>query len=192
MTTVTSPGAAIPKVDAERHLLAAIAADVVADFSARPAGQRQLTAAFLEGLIAGTDESRTALRGALRIRGADIVGRLRPLARMRGDGLALLFWSCQFDSPVDLSGGDFLSLRFVDCTLPAFIGASLTTKADLDLSGSRFSGVDDYACELADVGTCAIHLSNARIGGRLAISSTTQARSRMNGVVRLEDRKSVV
>ncbi len=81
-----------------------------------------------------------------------------------------------FDSPVDLSGGDFLSLRFVDCTLPAFIGASLTTKADLDLSGSRFAGVDDYECELADVGTCAIHLSNARIGGRLAISSTAQAR----------------
>ena len=123
----------------------------------------------------------------MRIRGAEIVGRLRPLRRERGDGIAaLLFWSCQFDGPVDLSGGDFLSLRFVDCTMPAFIGASLTTKADLDLSGSRFSGVDDYACELADVGTCAIHLSNARIGGRLAISSTAQARSTMNGIVRLD------
>ena len=61
--------------------------------------------------------------------------------------------------------------------MPAFIGASLTTKADLDLSGSRFSGVDDYECELADVGTCAIHLSNARIGGRLAVGSTAQARA---------------
>jgi len=182
--TVASPGAAIP--DAERHLLAAIAADGVADFSARPAGQRQLDAAFLEALIAGTDESRTTLRGALRIRGAEIVGRLRPLARTRGDGISLLFWSCRFDSAIDLSGGDFLSLRFVDCTLPAFIGASLTTKADLDLSGSRFSGVDDYACELADVGTCAVHLSNARIGGRLAISSTAQGRSTMHGVVRLD------
>jgi hypothetical protein len=70
--------------------------------------------------------------------------------------------------------------------MPAFIGASLTTKADLDLSGSRFSGVDDYACELADVGTCAIHLSNARIGGRLAVSATAQARSTMDGIVRLD------
>ena len=171
--------------DAERYLLAALAADVVADFSLRPAAQRRLDAALLEALIAGDDEKQAVRRGALRIRGAEIVGRLRPLARTRGD-TALLFWSCHFDGPVDLSGGDFLALRFVDCTLPAFIGASLTTKADLDLSGSRFSGVDDYACELAEVGTCSVHLSNARIGGRLAISSTAQSRATMHGVVRLD------
>ena len=187
MTTVKNPGAAIHTAEAERYLLAAIAADVVADFSTRPPAQRQLSAAFLEALISGADESRTALRGALRIRGAEIVGRMRPLRRERGDGnAALLFWSCQFDGPVDLSGGEFLSLRFVDCTLPAFIGASLTTKADLDLSGSCFTGVEDYACELADVGTCAIHLSNARIGGRLVARSTTQARATMKGIVRLD------
>ncbi len=186
MTTVTSSGSAIQTGDAERHLLACIAADVVADFSTRPPAQRRLSAAFLEALISRTDEGRAAIRGALRIRGAEIAGCLRPL-RERGDGIAvLLFWSCQFDSPVDLSGGDFLSLRFVDCTLPAFVGASLTTKADLDLSGSRFTGVDDYECELADVGTCSIHLSNARIGGRLAFSSTAQARSTMHGIVRLD------
>jgi hypothetical protein len=187
MTTVTSPAAAIHATEAERHLLDAIASDIVADFSTRPAAQRKLSAAFLERLISGTDADHTTLRGSLRIRGAEIVGRLRPLRREHGDGSAtLLFWSCRFDGPVDLSGGDFLSLRFVDCTMPAFIGASLTTKADLDLSGSRFSGVDDYECELADVGTCAIHLSNARIGGRLAAGSTAQARATMNGVVRLD------
>ena len=187
MTTLTTSGTAIHTAEAERHLLASIAADVVADFSARSPAQRRLNAAFLEALISGSDPSHPSLRGALRIRGAEIVGRLRPLRRAHGDGdAALLFWSCNFDAPVDLSGGDFLSLRFVDCTMPAFIGASLTTKADLDLSGSRFSGVDDYECELADVGTCAIHLSNARIGGRLAISSTIQARSTMNGIVRLD------
>ena len=187
MTSVTSPGAPIHSAEAERHLLEAIAADVVADFSTRPPAHRQLSSAFLEALISGTGERRAALRGALRIRGAQIVGRLRPLRREHADGnAALLFWSCHFDGPVDLSGGDFLSLRFVDCTMPAFIGASLTTKADLDLSGSCFSGVEDYECELADVGTCAIHLSNARIGGRLAISSTAQARSTMHGTVRLD------
>jgi uncharacterized protein YjbI with pentapeptide repeats len=187
MTTVTSSGTAVHTAEAERHLLACIAADVVADFSTRPPPQRQLSAAFLEALISGTDEGRAALHGALRIRGAEIVGRLRPLRRERADGIAaLLFWSCHFDGPVDLSGGDFLSLRFVHCTLPAFIGASLTTKADVDLSGSRFTGVDEYECELAEVGTCAIHLSNARVGGRLAISSTAQARSTMHGIVRLD------
>src|SRR5262245_57806543 len=187
MTTITSSGAAIHTAEAERHLLAAIAADVVADFSTRPPAQRRLSAAFLEALISGADEvDRVVLRGALRIRGAEIIGRLRPLRRERAGFTALLFWSCQFDGPVDLSGGDFLSLRFVDCTMPAFIGASLTTKADLDLSGSRFAGVEDYACELADVGTCAIHLSNARVGGRLAISATAQVRSTMNGIVRLD------
>src|SRR4030095_5988949 len=149
MTTVTSPGTAIHTAEAERHLLAAIAADVVADFSTRPPAQRRPSATFFAAWIAGTDANHTTLRGALRIRGAEIVGNLRPLRRERGDGIAvLLFWSCQFDGPVDLSGGDFLSLRFVDCTMPAFIGASLTTKADLDLSGSRFSGRDGYACEL--------------------------------------------
>jgi hypothetical protein len=159
----------------------------VADFSTRPPAQRRLTAAFLEGLISGTDDRHAALRGSLRIRGAEIAGRLRPLRNARADGIvALLFWSCRFDGPVDLSGGDFLSLRFVDCRLPAFIGANLTTKADLDLSGSCFTGVDDYECELADVGTCAIHLSNARVGGRLAVSSTAQSRATLHGIVRLD------
>src|SRR4051794_10798697 len=116
MTTATSPGTTRHPSDAEHHLLAAIAADVVADFSARPPPQRRLSAAFLEALLAGTDEGHT-LRGALRIRGAEIVGRFSPLRRQHGDRIAaLLFWSCHFDGVVDLSGGDFLSLRFVDCT----------------------------------------------------------------------------
>jgi hypothetical protein len=173
--------------DAERHLIDAIAAGVVADFSARPPAQRQLRAAFLEGLIFRDFGSDAGLRGALRIRGAEIVGRLRPLRPEVGHGTgALLFWACEFDGPVDLSGGDYLSLRFVDCSMPAFIGASLTTKADLDLSGTRFGGVYDYECELADVGTCAVHLSNARIGGRLVLSATAQSRSLLNGVIRLD------
>jgi len=173
--------------DAERHLVEAIATGVVADFSTQPPTSRQLRAEFLEALIAGAREQAVELRGALRIRAAEIVGRLQPPRDVRSDSApALLFWSCRFDAPVDLSGGDFLSLRFVDCTLPAFIGASLATKADLDLSGCRFTGVTDYACELADVGTCAVHLSNARIGGRLVVSATAQSRSTLHGVIRLD------
>ena len=96
------------------------------------------------------------------------------------------FWACRFDSPVDLSGGEFLVLRFVDCTLPAFIGASLSVSADLDLSGSQFSGVCDYESELSQVGQCAIYLNNARIGGRLDFSSTEQSRFSASGTVRLD------
>jgi len=188
-TSVTTPSSPVPVStdEAERHLLDAIAAGHIADFSTRPPGARRLRAAFLEALIAGGRESGVDLRGALRIRGADVTGRLRPPRGERIDsGPALLFWSCQFDAPVDLSGGDYLSLRFVDCTMPAFIAASLTTKADLDLSGSSFTGVTDYDCELAEVGTCSIHLSNARIGGRLVVNSTAPRRTTLNGIVRLD------
>ncbi len=187
MTTVQNSGVATQTSEAERHLLACVAADLVADFSTRPPAQRKLSATFLETLISGKEENCSAAHGALRIRGAEIEGCMRPMRRERGDGIGvLLFWSCHFDSPVDVSGGDFLSLRFVDCTMPAFIGASLTTKADVDLSGSRFTGVEDYECELADVGTCAVHLSNSRIGGRLVLSPSAQARCTMNGIVRLD------
>jgi len=100
--------------------------------------------------------------------------------------MTLLFRDCQFDAPVDFSGADFLTLRLVDCTLPAFVGISLTTKADLDLSGSHFSGVSDHASDLADVSDCSVHLSHARIGGRLLMSSTADARFETCGSVRLD------
>lgn len=71
------------------------------------------------------------MRSPLRIRGARIVGPIRALPTSReGSDMTLLFWSCQFDSTVDFSGAELLALRLVDCTLPAFIGISLTVKAD--------------------------------------------------------------
>jgi hypothetical protein len=73
--------------------------------------------------------------------------------------------------------------------MPALIGASLGTAADLDMSGSRFSGVSNYECELSDVGTCAIHLSNARIGGRLVMSTLNDAVFSTRGTVRLDGAK---
>lgn len=171
-----------PASEAERYLLEAIEADQIADFTTRPPAERGISAAFLEALISTSAEGGP---GALRVRGADIAGRLRPPP---GDTrrVTMLFFSCRFDSPVDLSGGDFLALRLMDCTLPALIGASITTKADLDLSGSRFTGIADYECELSDVGTCAIHLSNARVGGRLVLSCTLDARFSTQGIVRLD------
>jgi hypothetical protein len=172
--------------DAERYLRDAVVSGSIADFTALPAGHRQIRAALLQSLMS-RQSAEVSLHGALRIRGAEITGDLRA---QPGDGaqrqLALLFFACKFDGVVDLSGGDFLSLRFVDCELPAFIGASLSTKADLDLSGSCFSGVRDYESEMADVGACSIHLTNARIGGRLALSATAQSRFVTKGVVRLD------
>jgi len=172
---------------AERRVLDAIDTRQVADFTAAPEGQRRLRAEFLQALIAGGTGARNELCCPLRIRGAEIIGPLRPPSgQYHGGRAALQFWACRFDSPVDLSGAEFLVLRFVDCELPAFIGASLTVRADLDLSGSRFSGVEDYESELSQVGTCAIHLNHARVGGKLDLSSTKNSRFSANGTVRLD------
>src|SRR5690606_28527517 len=153
-----APRAGEPSSEAERYILDCITADRVADFTGRAPGERRVSAAFLAALVAGADESCPGLPSALRLRGADVVGPLRILPGSDSE-IALLFWSCRFDEPLDLSGGNFLALRLVRCEAPALIGASLTTRADLDLSGSRFTGVSDYEGELSEVGTCAIHLS---------------------------------
>ena len=160
-----------PGDSAQRLVLDAVASRRIADLLELPEAERCLPAAFLQRLI---DGSHDGLGGPVRIRGATVAGRLRPpLGVPAGSCAALLFRECRFDSPVDLSGARFLTLRFVDCTLPAFIGASLSVSADLDLSGSQFSGVTDYESELSDVGSCAIHLKHARVGGNLNLSSST-------------------
>ena len=173
--------------ESEQLVLEAISSRGEADFSELPAVSRQLRAIFIEELIAGSRSDWPQLCCPLRIRGAHILGPIRALPTTRdGPGMALLFWECEFDSPVDLSGADFLSLRLVNCRLPAFIGISLTTKADLDLSGSHFGGVSDHASDLADVGSCAVHLNHARVGGRLLLSATPQGRFEANGGVSLD------
>ncbi len=173
--------------EAEQRVLEAIRARGTADFSELPPESKQLRATFLEELIAGSRPDWPQLCSALRIRGARIQGPIRALPTTRdGPGMTLLFWSCDFDTTVDFSGADFLSLRLVDCTLPAFIGISLSTKADLDLSGSHFSGICDHVSDLADVGSCAVHLNHAHIGGRLLLSSTPNARFETNGSVRMD------
>jgi hypothetical protein len=173
--------------DSERRVLDAIAARSVADFSGLPAAARQLDAEFLEALIAGDRPDLPQLHCALRILGADITGPLRSLPASRdGPGLKLLFRDCRFDSPIDLSGADVLTLRVVDSRLPALIGASFTVRADLDLSGSHFDGVSNYRSDLAEVRDCAIHLNHARIGGRLLMSATEQSRFECNGSIKLD------
>ena len=172
---------------AQQRVLDAIDARQLADFSSLPESRRRLSAEFLQQLISGSHGAHGELCCPLRIRGADIIGPLRPPSASRDGGRAAVqFWACNFDSPVDLSGAEFLVLRFIDCRLPAFIGASLRVSADLDLSGSQFSGVTDYESELSLVGSCAIHLNNARIGGKLELSSTGQSRFVATGIVRLE------
>ena len=173
--------------EAEQQVLEAVRVRGVADFSALPDDSRQLRSTFLEELIAGSRPDWPPLLCPLRIRGARIQGPIRALPTTRdGPGMTLLFWSCHFDATVDFSGADFLSLRLIDCTLPAFIGISLSTKADLDLSGSHFSGVCDHVSDLADVGNCAVHLNHAHIGGRLLLSATPNARFETSGSVRLD------
>ena len=173
--------------ESEQRVLEAISSRGVADFSGLPPESKQLRASFIEALIAGSRPDLPQLCCPLRIRGAEIRGPIRTLpANREGPGMTLLFWACHFDSPVDFSGADFLTLRLVDCTLPAFIGISLTTRADLDLSGSHFSGVSGHASDLADVGDCAVHLNHAHIGGRLLLSATPEGRFETSGSVRMD------
>lgn len=170
--------------EARRRVLDAIDAREVADFTALPESGRRLSADFLQRLISG---SHGELCCPVRIRGAHVVGPLRPPTGHRaGSRASLQFWACRFDSPVDLSGAEFLVLRLVDCVLPAFIGASLSVSADLDLSGSRFDGVSNYESELSDVGSCSIHLKHARVGGNLDLSSNARNRFCATGTVRLD------
>jgi len=172
---------------AQQRVLDALDARQVADFTSLPDAERRLPAEFLQRLMSGSCGTREELCCPLRIRGATISGLLRPPSLGGNLGRAAVqFWECHFDSPVDMSGAEFLVLRFVDCRLPAFIGASLSVSADLDLSGSQFSGVSDYESELSQVGTCAIHLNNARIGGKLDLSSTSRSRFTASHVVRLD------
>jgi hypothetical protein len=183
----SSDDGALLEKEAERRVLDAIGARQIADFSSLPASRRRLNAAFLQRLLSGSDGALDELCCPLRVRGADIIGALLPPSVTRhGERAALQFFSCTFDSPVDLSGAEFLVLRFVDCRLPAFIGASLGVRADLDLSGSQFSGVSDYESELSQVGTCAIHLNNARLGGKLDLASTSGSRFSTAGTIRLD------
>ena len=170
---------------AEQRVLDALASRGLADFGELPEEARTLRATFLETLIAESGEEQ--VRSPLRIRGARIVGPIRALPTSReGSGMTLLFWSCQFDSTVDFSGAELLALRLVDCTLPAFIGISLTVKADLDLSGSHFAGVSGHESDLADVGNCAVYLNHAHIGGRLLLSATSQSRFETSGSVKMD------
>ncbi len=171
----------------QQRVLDAINARQVADFSSLPEPQRRISAAFMQRLISGSGGAQVELCCPLRIRGANVVGPLLPPSgNIHGGRAALQFWACNFDSPVDMSGAEFLVLRFVDCTLPAFIGASIRVTADLDLSGSEFAGVCEYESEISQIGSCAIHLNNARIGGKLDLSSTNRSRFNSIGVVRLD------
>ena len=173
--------------EAEQHVLDTLCSRDVADFSGLPEESRQLRAGFIEGLIAGAVPGLPRLACPLRIHGANILGPIQAQPTNRdGPGMTLLFRSCHFDAPIDFSGAEFLALRLVDCTLPAFIGISLTTKADLDLSGSHISGVCDLNSDLAEVGNCSVHLNHANIGGRLLLSATACARFEARGSVRLD------
>ena len=173
-----------PRDSAEKLVLDAVASRQVADLLTLPEAERRLSADFLQRLIDGSHE---ALCGPLRIRGATVSGPVRtPLGVREGSRAAVQFRDCRFDSPVDLSGAEFLILQFVDCTLPAFIGSSLSVSADLELTGSRFTGVTNYESELSDVGSCSIHLMHARIGGKLDLSSSEKQRFSAVGTIRLD------
>jgi hypothetical protein len=176
---------------AERRVLEAFASGEIADFSQAPPAERRLRAEFLRMALAErTDEAAPGwprFRGRMRIRGARIAGTLcAPVgeATLASGRASLWFGECTFEDPVDLSGAEFLSVQLLGCDLPAFIGASLQLKAELDLSGSRLSGLADQS-DLGDGRAC-VYLNGAEIGGRLHLGPHAQRRFEAAGTVRLE------
>ena len=98
--------------EAEQRVLEAICNRGVANFTGLPAESCLLRSTFIEDLISGAIANSPQLCGPLRIRGACIQGPIRVMPRSGdGPGMTLLFIACHFDSPVDFSGADFLSLR---------------------------------------------------------------------------------
>ncbi len=177
---------------AERAVLDAVAAGEPLDLEKAPEDARLLRAGFLRRLIGDENPDWPSLRGALRICGAVIEGPLRAPWRnehVGAPGLAISFQRCTFDSLVDFSGAEFLSVRIIESSLPAFIGASLSTRADLDLSGSSFAGVAAHQSEFVELGICSVYLANARIGGRLDMSARAGKRFSACGEVRLDGAK---
>jgi hypothetical protein len=190
---------AIEPTAAERRVLETFASGEVADFSGAAPAERRLRAEFLRAALADRPGDAEAdpddagswprFRGRIRIRGARIAGTLRaPLgaATLASGRASLWFSDCTFDAPVDLCGAELLSVQLLACDLPAFIGASLQLKADLDLSGSHLSGIADHPSDVGDVGACSVYLNGAEIGGRLQLAPHGQRRFEAAGTVRLE------
>ncbi len=180
---------------AERRVLDTFASGEIADFAGASPTERRIRAEFLRAALAERpDDGAPAVpwprfRGRMRIRGAHIVGALRaPLGETTlASGRAMLWFNdCTFDAPVDLSGAEFLSVQLLGCNLPAFVGASLQLRADLDLSGSHLSGGAGHTSDLGDVGACSVYLNGAEIGGRLHLGPHGQRRFEARGTVRLE------
>ena len=142
----------------------------------------------MQALLEGSEQACEETGAPIRIRGARIEGCLRPFRPARsGEARTVLrFIDCAFDSPVDFSAVEFLSLGFIDCELPAFIGTNLETRADLEFSGCRFAGVGAHETELGEVEACSLYLSNARIGGSLRLDASPRRRFVARGTVWLD------
>ena len=184
---------------AEQRVLETFASGEIADYSGVAPTERRLRAEFLRAALAersgdpgaGSDEAGRwpPFRGRMRIRGAHITGTLRaPLgaATLASGRASLWFSECTFEDPVDLCGAQLLSVKLLSCDLPAFIGASLELKADLDLSGSRLTGIADHPSDLGDIEACSVYLNGAEIGGRLQLGPHGPRRFEAAGTVRLE------
>lgn len=172
---------------AEQRVLDSLADGSVADVT--DAGDAKVRAEFLRAVMSGRCGDWPVYRGALRIAGARVRGVLRaPMGEHAAASgrTTLVMRGCTFDAPVDLSGGEFMALHLIGCEGPAFIGANLEVRADLDLSGSRFTGVDGFQSEMTEVEPCAVCLNGSRIGGRLLMRARPEARFVANGTVRLE------
>ena len=159
---------------------------------ARFTGEKnQIGAMFLRLLIAGLRPDWRVGPEGVRISGAHITGPLN-LVDARGPGSAalpsLVFIDCTFDQPVLVSGASFRAVSFCNCVLPALHGSGLQIESDLDLTGSHVGKMDQEGGVDAQP-YIAIDLDRARIGGRVIMTSQSEACFRSYGVVCLVSAK---
>jgi adhesin HecA-like repeat protein len=116
------------------------------------ADDRQVAAEWLVELL--TTRPDAGVRRGVRLRGAEIVGRLDLEAAM----LVCPLWleECQFAAPISLAEADAPAVRLLNCRLIALDAEQLRTRGSFMLDGSHATGE--------------VSLIGAHIGGQLTLA----------------------
>ncbi|WNV91381.1 hypothetical protein [Umezawaea sp. Da 62-37] len=177
----------------ERRVCAAYASGVPIDLrtDTRDRAERTVRGTVLTGLLNGVYRVRAPGVPALRLRGANVVGRFDlEGARLR---TVIDLLDCTFEQPPDLRMAHLVGLRMRGCRVPGLWGRNLRVASDLVLeAGFTSDGVVDLTDATVD-GTFRLAGAvlrskgdHALLAARIRVSGSIQAIAlRANGEVRL-------
>ncbi|MCL2584802.1 MAG: hypothetical protein FWE35_20345 [Streptosporangiales bacterium] len=141
--------------EAERSLWKAFPGGALADLSgtgARPV----IRAEVIASLLLGGADPEPGHAPALRLRGADVEGRLDLTGAVVT--CPVTFEDCVFDTELCFADSSVRTVRVIGCELPGFDGTLMRLDGLLDLSGSTVAG--------------SVRLEQARVSGKLRVSGT--------------------